>query len=77
MCDNDEAINNQKQWGKGHILLTRATLGELVLHLGKSLSGGCLLHIMLFLVHIMLNEHWSMVMSGYIKAEWITFLLPE
>ena len=51
MCDNDEAINNQKQWGKGHILLTRATLGELVLHLGKSLSGGCLLHIML-------NEHW-------------------
>ena len=40
MCDNDEAINNQKQWGKGHILLTRATLGELVLHLGKSLSGG-------------------------------------
>ena len=40
MCDNDEAINNQKQWGKGHILLTRATLGELVLHLGKWLSGG-------------------------------------
>ena len=35
-----EAINNQKQWGKGHILLTRATLGELVLHLCKSLSGG-------------------------------------
>ena len=30
-----------------------------------------------FFVHIMLNEHWSMVMSGYIKAEWITFLLPE